>query len=149
MILHVGVTGSRHGMSGAQRHWLRNQFLFLDTVTRGEIMLHHGDCKGVDQEAHDMVHDWQGRWRRVWRTHSHPPDAAVYRAFTERNVLVELPKPYLVRDQELVAAVSLLLAVPDGPIRVRGSGTWATVRYAEKTPDLEVRIAPWHIRNAL
>lgn len=41
------------------------------------------------------------------------------------------PKPYLVRNKDIVNASEGMLAAPRGPEELR-SGTWSTIRYARK-----------------
>jgi hypothetical protein len=118
----VGFTGTRLGTTYEQAVWLQERLMTLGTTE-----LHHGDCVGAD----DMVHDL-ARWLGV-RIVIHPPDDDHYRAFCEAIEGDEVldPKPYLDRNHDIVDVCDVLLALPDGPERLR-SGTWSTVRYARR-----------------
>lgn len=115
----LGVTGTRQGLSQAQRFAAHR--LLVDI---GPTRLHHGDCIGVDVQIHVMA------TKLGIPITVHPPDIRTYRAFTRGDQMTE-PLPYLVRDRIIVDTCTLLLAVPNGPEKLR-SGTWATVRYARK-----------------
>lgn len=134
--MKIGVTGTRQKLKEDQAKWLHQQIIELgDEIDE----LHHGDCTGADGFAHLCV---EALWKPI---HVHPPDVDTWRAFCNgpRTVLYE-PKPYLVRNRDIVKAVELLLAVPEGPENnFPRSGTWSTIRYADKRK-VETRIyAPW------
>lgn len=101
------------------------------------MVLHHGDCVGVDQEAHSLAR------QLGWLTHAHPPEDTKLCAHTQPNNWTDEPLPYLTRDCNIVDSVTVLLAVPSSGFRGRGSGTWYTVKYAMTKSNLEIRIAPW------
>lgn len=126
--MRVGFTGTRRGMTEAQRtellrllrEWLPTEF-------------HHGACIGADAEAHEVVRlVKEGRpAHTVPKIVVHPCGSKTQRAhcpgaFEVLNVL-----PPLVRNRRIVDAVDVLVAAPAGP-EVQRSGTWATVRYARK-----------------
>lgn len=115
----VAVTGSRHGGSDAQLEELRVVLLRL-----GATELHHGDCVGVDAQSHAI-----GRELRL-RIVVHPPLMDAARAWCAGDVVLP-PMGYIPRDHALVDASAYLIALPDGPERLR-SGTWLTVRYARR-----------------
>jgi hypothetical protein len=118
-LVHVGVTGSRTGASPEQLSWLLSKLVDL----RADV-LHHGDCVGVDAQAHALALDLG------LRVVVHPPSDPKHRAYCEGGELrPELP--YLERDREIVRESQHLLALPAGSPRQR-SGTWATVRYAQQ-----------------
>lgn len=111
-----GFTGTRHGMSPRQFHWL------TDAFTAGAA-LHHGGCIGADAGAH----------AHALSTGSavivHPPINPRLRMPYDDRATWLPAKEYLERDRDIVDAADLLLATPDGPRRP-GSGTWYTVDYA-------------------
>lgn len=89
--------------------------------------LHHGDCVGGDAEAHAIAVSLG------YASRGHPPQADSMRAHCWPMVEVAEPKPYLARNHDLVDVSHELLALPDSPLeKRRGSGTWATIRYARK-----------------
>jgi len=118
----VGFTGTRKGMSLAQVGAL-NAILHDLTPKR----FHHG-CNGeADWQAHTIA-----KLRHTTRIIGHPGET------TDRpDLLAEIkeqfpPKPFLERDRDIVTISNLLIAAPLGLERVRGSGTWYTIRYARK-----------------
>ncbi len=116
----LGFTGTRRGLSPVQRAELRRLLLELRPVE-----FHHGDCIGADAQAHELVRELCIDCRIVL----HPPDVDVARerctADEERR-----PRPYLKRNEEIVAESDLVVACPATPGEVLRSGTWATVRRA-------------------
>jgi predicted Rossmann fold nucleotide-binding protein DprA/Smf involved in DNA uptake len=45
---------------------------------------------------------------------------------------IYVPRPYLVRNRDIVDVCNLLLATPGGTVEQLRSGTWATIRYARR-----------------
>lgn len=118
-MIRVGFTGTQLGMTDAQK--ARVDQLFAE-FEYGAVEFHHGDCVGADEEAHDLAEN------HSFDLEIHPPDDDSKRAFCHAPVIHE-PKPYLVRNRDIVDSTEVLLACPNGEERLR-SGTWATVRYA-------------------
>lgn len=123
-MLHIGFTGTQHGLTNGQHAALEAHMKRL-RETHTEACLHHGDCIGADAEAHEIA------TRLGFEREIHPPTSSSKRVFCEGNRTHE-PKAYLDRNHDIVDACSLLLATPSGPVEQRRSGTWATVRYARK-----------------
>ncbi len=125
----IGITGTQHGGTPAQLATLR-QFLLPSATAE----LHHGDCIGVDAEAHAIMlaikqdPDLYGARQII----VHPPDRPSKRAFCEGYDFIWPEAPYLMRDQDIVNSTSLLIAVPHADKGQLRSGTWATVRYATR-----------------
>jgi hypothetical protein len=120
-VLKAGVTGPRGGMKDIQAE---KSAEILNSVRPSE--LHHGDCIGCDARFH-LIASLLGI-----KTVIHPPDKKEYRAFCAGNE-TRPPAPYLLRDEQMVKEIDLLIATPDSfEEKVRGSGTWATVRKARK-----------------
>lgn len=123
----VGVTGSRTERTPEQMIWFCKKLYHL-----GATVLHHGDCRGADEQAHDCA---IGLGLTVV---IHPPIKEIHRAFCydktakslQGSVTVLEPKDYLLRNRDLVDASEYLLALPEGPETQR-SGTWSTIRYAQ------------------
>jgi hypothetical protein len=113
-------TGPEGGMTERQQEELTG------ILQRQDIReLHVGDCIGADAEATQIAQDLSVG------TVCHPPDKDAKRAFTRGHLSVREPRPYLVRNHDMVDAAQFLIGTPDGPERLR-SGTWATIRYALK-----------------
>ena len=87
---------------------------------------HHGDCIGADAQFHYIFNFL------VKVMHAHPCDIEKLRANCAADVIHEI-KPPLERNRDIVRSIDILIAAPaqDNEIR-RGSGTWATIRYARK-----------------
>jgi hypothetical protein len=115
----IGITGTQKGASAAQLEILKAVLW-----SHSPYELHHGDCVGVDEQAHNLA---------TGRVLIHPPTNPGKRAWCLPRKGEILPEyDYLDRNHHIVQACELLIALPDGPERMR-SGTWATIRYATKT----------------
>ena len=124
MNIKLGISGSRNGMSPHQKEMFQRWLTVLDP---GE--LHHGDCVGVDEDAHDIV--WEN-WKGI-NIYIYPPENGNFRAYCQHAFWYQDPKPYLARNQDIVNASDVLLAFPSGHEESQPrSGTWATVRKARK-----------------
>lgn len=115
MLHRVGFTGTRRGMSEAQRRQLVAVLCQLYARRLPMAEFHHGDGDGADQEAAALAVGEVG----VPETGviKHPP-----KAFTAKELLA--------RNREIVDCVSVLVAAPLHDKEELRSGTWATVRYA-------------------
>lgn len=122
MITRIGFTGSRNSLPDAQKATLKEVLASLHRL--GANTFHHGDCVGADRTAHNAVR------ALGMHTESHPPKSDRYRAFCA-VVVTHPPKPYLVRNRDIVKACDVLVGCPKGPETQR-SGTWATIRYARQ-----------------
>jgi hypothetical protein len=122
-VFHVGFTGSRGGLTDPQRATLYHQ-LKLDHV----YALHHGDCIGADEAAHACAEDLADY------IVIHPPDNPALRANCTTRFTHEVrpAKPYLDRNHDIVDECDFLIACPGGMQEELRSGTWATVRYAQR-----------------
>ena len=88
--MKIGFTGTRHGMTEAQRGSLRS--LLGDA---GEF--HHGDCIGADAQAHDIARDLG------LEVVVHPPKVDTMRAWkTSDSDRIREPKPFLARNRDIV-----------------------------------------------
>lgn len=140
MTLHIGFTGTRHGMTAYQQWMLR---LRLGCGCGTTHTFHHGDCVGADAEAHAIAMDLG------YLIHVHPPLPRQYRAFLQ-GAIVEEPQRYGTRNQAIVAACEVLIAAPRTRQEEQRSGTWMTIRCARQRgvpvvmlwPDQEQSDAP-------
>lgn len=127
--MKIGFTGARTTRTKEQLRWLQNRLAALECTE-----FHHGDCLGADSQAHDIAHAL-GIWIVV-----HPPTISTFRAFRESGQEYRQPFDFLVRNKHIVDETTMLLALPDGPERLR-SGTWSTIRYARlKDSIIEVKM---------
>lgn len=128
--MRIGFTGTRVGMSSAQKKELRT---LMERLMPTEF--HHGDCLGADAEAVGIVTACTEA-----TIHTHPPIDAKARAFISGGVLYK-ERPYLERNCDIVNNSDLLIAAPMYDNEITRSGTWATVRYARfrKKPIMRLR----------
>jgi hypothetical protein len=135
--LSIGFTGTRSGLTSAQFFRLKKELTLvmrdLNEISRfvtGDFTAHHGKARGADSEFHRLVRE---SWPNV-RIVGHP---ALFHDRAVHNGLIcdedREAKPPLIRDDDIVDESGILLAGPAQWKAVRrGSGTWATVRRAEK-----------------
>jgi hypothetical protein len=126
----VGFSGTQAGMTEAQKRMVRNLV--------GELWpsnVHHGDCVGADEEFHNIVLEELPDCM----IHIHPgtdgnremPKRAYCLGPIDRVRIYE-PKPYLMRNIDLVRQSEALIAAPQQSKPVMRSGTWTTVRKANR-----------------
>ena len=118
VLMRIGFTGTRQGMTERQRSAVRDLL-----ASYAGTILHHGDAIGADAEAHDIA------LALGCAIVIHPPAIATERAF-KTAVEIRAAKPYLVRNKHIVRETALLIAAPAEPVEQLRSGTWSTVRYA-------------------
>jgi len=133
--LDVGFSGTRRGMSDAQWHVVEGMIQMLGAGRT--LICRHGDCRGADDQFHDIVLGLRVDRALDARLVIHPPSDSRLRAHRLGDVVMP-PKPYLQRDAD-IAKFDVLIAAPDGPER-RGSGTWATIRMAQSDPQRPIAI---------
>lgn len=129
----IGATGTRHGVTDAQRAWVYT--VFEEGIRDGTVTgVHHGACVGADEFIHEVALE-SGVRIDVW-----PPVHTKYLAgqciMAHPLVTVHPPMPYLNRDREVVrGGVAGLIALPRQdfqPSRELWGGTWYTVDFAER-----------------
>jgi len=118
----AGFTGTQKGTTAEQRIRLL-KFLWEEYAAITE--LHHGCCIGADVDAHYVA------VLQELRTVGHPPENDSKRAYCEVDDEWE-PKPYLVRNHDIVDVADIMFATPSGKEEELRSGTWATIRYTRK-----------------
>lgn len=119
--MKLGFTGTRLGMTREQRDrcWGAVRDLHPEE-------LHHGDACGADAEMHQLAREL------VIRVVVHPPINDSQRAYCNGDELRDA-LPYMARNRSIVDETDLLLAIPHGPAAdAPRSGTWRTIRYAER-----------------
>ena len=136
---HVTASGTRVGMTKSQGETCVR--LLRELPPGAEF--HHGDCKGVDAEFHNLVRQTVGSATLI---HIHPPTLKKDRAFCESepvSTVVYDAKDYLKRNHVMVDACNVVFAFPRSRVEQnRGSGTWAVIRYAKKTGKKCVLVFP-------
>lgn len=139
----VGFTGTRRGMTEAQRRVVRTMLTRMfqsDNFTR----LDHGDCVGADEEVHAIAR------ALGYSIVIHPPTSTRFRAWClDDHSRYEVQLPYLTRNRAIVAASHFVIATPGEALEQQHGGTWYTYRYAGQVgrprmlvlPDGSVRVA--------
>lgn len=117
----IGVTATRDGLSQKQKEWLQN--FLKENKACG---LHHGDCKGGDEEVAEIFSE-HGSYIVAF-----PGTSTTLRAYCSVNNMVRPVAENLVRNRRIARSVDLMLAFPNNPIEKSRSGTWYTVRYTRK-----------------
>lgn len=78
--LHIGITGSRDGITQAQIESYVTELSNYD-----EVKLHHGDCVGVDEGIHKILLDAKKENHNVIEIFIHPPTDNKQRAFCQKK----------------------------------------------------------------
>ena len=127
---YIGFTGSRSGMTGAQKATVARLLVELEPKHA-----RHGDCVGSDADFHTLARE----------THAkiiiHPPDDDKDRAGCIGDQILP-EKPYLTRNKDIVDNCTVLIATPDSAQEKQRSGTWSTIRYGRKVGRRVIVVAP-------
>jgi hypothetical protein len=124
-MIHIGFTGTRYGITDNQIASMTRLMKEVHESAGKQVTAHHGDCEGADAFFHVSASVFG------WRIHVHPPIGNSRRAHCAGDVTAK-PKPYLVRNADIVAESDVMFAMPlDMTEQARG-GTWATIRMARK-----------------
>jgi len=110
-------------MTPSQEARVRALLLALRPAT-----VHHGDCVGSDARFHAICREALGDAVRIV---VHPPENPALRAFMPGDEVLP-PRPYIARDDDIIAASSTIIATPGEAAEVLRSGTWTTIRHARK-----------------
>lgn len=135
--MRMGVTGSR--VEPTRRQTLKLA-AFINAYEPEE--LHHGVCVGADEMAHQLC---VGMGVGIVL---HPPLNTKLcfdpnRYDTDQILRVEEPAPYMKRNEEIVAMSRVVIGLPSGKeVDQPRSGTWATIRRADKVHKLVALIWP-------
>lgn len=120
---HVGVTGTRTGMTEAQKR------KFLEVLRTGDFThWHHGLCVGVDCQTHELMREYFPEVHIV----GHPPVKTGLKGEVECDALRE-PKSHFARNRDIVNETGGLIVVPYQMEWQPNGGTWYTHDYAVKT----------------
>jgi len=125
-VIHIGFTGTRHGMSEEQR--IAVDVSVCDLIG-GDLNLrvhaHHGDCVGADAQFHKIATDYG------CKTVGHPPWGRTRRAFCAFDE-VRSSLPFLERNRAIVSESNFMLAAPLELEEQPRGGTWHTIRLTRK-----------------
>ncbi len=122
----IGFTGTRKGMTPAQKHVVECMLKAFSPVE-----VHHGCCSGADIEFHHIATHAFGEG--VVEIIGHP-------STLQKGSLVALHKfahihkrkEPLERNKIIVRESSILFACPATEVEMQRSGTWQTIRFARK-----------------
>lgn len=128
--MNIGFTGTQVGMTDKQKAVFTT---FRERITE----FHHGCCIGADYDAHKIVQNNQ-----YVKIILHPPENNIKMAMNIFGHETRKPKPYLIRNHDIVDESELLIATPKENLEQLRSGTWATIRYAIKKGKPVVIILP-------
>lgn len=125
MIIHIGFTGTRHGMSSEQHARL---VLEIDRVVDIDdwFIAHHGDCVGADAEFHAIVRPLPNGQIVI-----HPGLSSD--SLVMAGCLGDWNRPantYLARNQDIVNESHVMFAAPPTNQMHEYGGTWRTIRMA-------------------
>jgi hypothetical protein len=118
----IGITGTRHKPTKKQ---LESFFKVFTDMRPTEF--HHGCCTGVDSITSRIVNKYDEGIVVV----GHPPidTKCIGNYFSSYDVEA---KRYLERNKDIVKACDYLIALPKTELEQKRSGTWATIRYAQR-----------------
>ena len=136
MITNLGFTGTREAKFISQKrrdnldnflsHFIRGKGLSYASEGSPSLTLSHGDCVGADEMAHNIG------LGLGYSIEIYPPSNDTLRAYCEGAFIVHPEKSYMPRNEDIVDASELLIAMPATFIEQSKGGTWRTVRYARR-----------------
>lgn len=121
----IGFTGTRHGMTVAQRGAVAR---LLDELAPAAFVGHHGDCVGADAEFHDLC---RARPGSVIVIHPGPVSDLEHQAGCLGDELREA-LPHMRRNKNIVLASTVMIAAPFEDTAQDYGGTWRTIGMARK-----------------
>jgi hypothetical protein len=125
--LHVGFTGTRHGMTARQQAGVRSVLIKL-AIFRRSTTVHHGDCMGADATFFRLVHELT---RGEACVVCHPPTVHKWRAFLGGDDVRQELHP-LARNAVIVRESDVMIAAPEVKTEQPRGGTWSTIRRARE-----------------
>src|SRR6266849_8413611 len=126
-----GISGTRQGSTPEQHLGLK--FMIEMLHDSGLHLMHHGKCRGIDAESHNLARRLRPSGMKVI---IHPPIKSTWRDDTlsmEQDWVKELPPAeYWERNCDIAAASAVLVICPLSAKDAPGprSGTWKTAGYA-------------------
>ncbi len=125
--MHVGITGTRHGMTADQRLVINDRLANIVTSNHGNaVFFHHGCCQGADTEAAEIA------LRLGYRVIEHPGPAADSWRVDGKCHDRRPHKTHFARNRDIVNESQIMLATPAEEQEQDRGGTWYTIRYARK-----------------
>ena len=118
-MINIAYSGTQQGMNEAQ-------MLALRGLIPDGARFHHGDCIGGDSQAHLLA------IKASCEIYIHPCTIEDKRAYNSGAYRVYLARSPLLRNRVMVEATDWLIATPFQDNEVLRSGTWSTIRYAQR-----------------
>jgi hypothetical protein len=135
-MIELGFTGTRHGMTDAQREAFRKVFWELpDRVGR----FNHGACKGADAEAAAIVRGFHlGTNIAAYPGRGAHDEEGDENPWLDKEALndadeIHPTKTHFARNRDIVNAVDVLIACPPCKPLPSSGGTAYTVTFARKS----------------
>lgn len=126
MGMRVGFSGTRQGMTNDQV--LQVHMLLGDLRSAGATQATHGMCQGADKQFHDMA---KALSYFVIGCPGVTTDGYQYFRSNVECDLVMPEKPFLIRNRNIINESDVILITPkETREQFKGSGTWASIRYA-------------------
>lgn len=122
-MIYIGFTGTQRGMTILQQRVVKE-------LLPREFVAIHGDCVGADADFHDIVRFDHPTARFI----IYPSDLLNKRAHCTLwpGDICRPSRPALVRNKDIVGSSDWMIACPgEKQMKIR-SGTWSTMRYAQK-----------------
>lgn len=117
------ITGTRHPHCLTDVQLKNFQEYLQSLLLEGYTHVRHGDALGADEYAHHVA------LNMGYQIFIHPPSNTKFRAFCSGGIC--MPKrSYSRRNQDMIDACQLLLALPSSNMELLRSGTWQTIRMA-------------------
>jgi hypothetical protein len=140
----IGFTGTRKELTPQQHEALERELCDLkQRYADKQLQAHHGDTIGADAAFHRMCQQLQ------IEVVIHLATDQSDRAYCQGAMDTLAPVDFSDQSDAIVKCTQLLVAAPDGfKEKVRGSGTWMTVRRARKAQRSIVFIYPDGVRVA-
>jgi hypothetical protein len=125
-LVRVGFTGTRDGMTNAQREALSS---ILGEWADSSSEFHHGCCVGADAEAH-RIHRERSKAPIIGWTGPNDEQRGV--ADHQLDEVRPRQSSFFARNRSIVNAVDVMIATPRYMWEEDKGGTWYTIRYARK-----------------
>jgi len=119
----IGFTGPRVGMTEMQAELVKNVLRYA--FNTGPVIGQHGDCIGADAQFDQLCVEMD------IDTMCRPCTIASQRAYTAARIIAP-PEHPLSRNKKIVETSSLMVSTPSTEVDELRSGTWSTIRHAQR-----------------
>lgn len=143
--MRIGFTGSRDGTTTPQMKTLIKHLVDIPVIVTES---HYGDCVGADESfmwfavelgnsgvLHSHPATLSPMWDQRWRAHTAT-------RYPQLGIIEHLALPPLSRNRIIVDSVDRMYACPGTATPQDRSGTWSTIKYAQRREVPVVIIGP-------